>query len=117
MPDELKDSASRAPVDMEIIDRIAAHLDRNARVEDVLAPPAYAPNAAVAEYNRGYFPGGVRCAYLQMRWFEMDDFRIHYAEQYRTDILWECRWDRHPNQHKTRDHFHLHRCTSARCGR
>lgn len=40
------------------------------------------------------------------RWFETDDFSIHYAEHYRTDGSWECRWDRHPNVHNARDHFH-----------
>lgn len=106
MPDEPADSAGRGPVDAEVLDRIVTHLDRSARFEDVQARPGYAPNAVVAEYDLGYFPSGVSRAYLRIRWFETDDFSIHYSEQYRTDTSWECRWDRHPNEHNTRDHFH-----------
>ena len=53
-----------------------------------------------------YVPGGVSRAYLRIRWFETDEFNIHYSEQYRTETTWECRWDRHPNEHNTREHFH-----------
>jgi hypothetical protein len=97
---------ARGPVDSELLDRIAAHLDRSARFDDVQTRPAFAPNAVVADYDLSYFPGGVTSASLRIRWFETDDFSIHYAEQYRTGDSWECRWDRHPNDHNTRDHFH-----------
>jgi hypothetical protein len=79
---------------------------RSARFDEVHARPSYAPNAVVADYDLGYFPGGVTRAYLRIRWFETDDFSIHYSEQYQTENSWECRWDRHPNDHNTREHFH-----------
>lgn len=104
MPED--DVPARGPVDSELLDRIAAHLARSARFEDVQTRPAFAPNAVVADYDLGYFAGGVKRASLRIRWFETDDFSIHYAEQYRTGDSWECRWDRHPNDHNTRDHFH-----------
>ena len=106
MPDDATDSPDRGPVDTEILDRIAAHLARSGRFDDVQTRPAYAPNAVVADYDLGYFPSGVTRAYLRIRWFETDDFSIQYSEQYRTDNSWECRWDRHPNDHNTREHFH-----------
>lgn len=106
MSDDPADSPSGGPVDMEILDRIAAHLSRSDRFDDVQTRPPYAPNAVVADYDLGYFPGGVTRAYLRIRWFETDDFSIHYSEQYRADNSWECRWDRHPNDHNTREHFH-----------
>lgn len=99
-------SPSRGPVDAEILDRIGAHLARSARFDDVQARPPYAPSAVVADYDLGYFPGGVARASLRIRWFETDDFSVHYSEQYRTNESWECRWDRHPNDHNTREHFH-----------
>ncbi len=43
---------------------------------------------------------------LHIRWFETDDFSIHYTEQYGDGSSWECRWDRYPNDHNTRDHVH-----------
>jgi hypothetical protein len=106
MPDRSTDPPSTGPIDTEFLDRIAAHLARSTRFENVHARPSYAPNAVVAAYDLGYFPGGVTRASLRIRWFKTDDFSIHYAEQYRTERSWECRWDRHPNDHNTREHFH-----------
>lgn len=106
MPDNSADPPSTGPIDAELLDRIAVHLDRSARFDDIDTRPAYAPNAVVADYDLGYFPAGVRRAYLRIRWFKTDDFSIHYAEQYQTENSWECRWDRHPNDHNSRSHFH-----------
>ncbi|EMA14918.1 hypothetical protein [Haloarcula amylolytica] len=106
MPDNQDGPSGTGPTDAEILDRIAPHLSRSARFGDVQARPEYAPNAVVADYDLGYFPSGVTRAYLRIRWFETDDFSIHYSEQYRTGNSWECRWDRHPNDHNARDHFH-----------
>ncbi len=97
---------ARGPVDSELLDRIAAHLARSTRFGDVQSRPPFAPSAVVADYDLGYFPAGVARAYLRIRWFETDDFSIHYSEQYRSGQTWECRWDRHPNDHNTREHFH-----------
>jgi hypothetical protein len=83
MPDNPADSSSTGPTDTEILDRIAAHLARSARFDDIQARPTYAPNAVVADYDLGYFPGGVTCAYLRIRWFETDDFSIHYLDSAR----------------------------------
>jgi len=106
MPEEPTDATGTGPSDTAILDRIAAHLARSARFADVQSRPEYAPHAVVAEYDLGYFPGGVSQASLRIRWFETDDFNIHYAEHYRTGNSWECRWDRHPNDHNAREHFH-----------
>ena len=106
MPETLADPPSTGPIDAEILDRITAHLTRSSRFDDVHARPPNAPNAVVADYDLGYFPGGITRAYLRIRWFETDDFSIHYSEQYRAGESWECRWDRHPNDHNTRDHLH-----------
>jgi hypothetical protein len=106
MPDDPSDVPSTGPIDTEILDRIAAHLARSARFDRVETRPEYAPNAVVADFDRGYFPGGVTQASLRIRWFETDDFTIHYTEHYRTGDSRECRWDRHPNDHNAREHFH-----------
>ncbi|MDB2247403.1 hypothetical protein [Halorubrum ezzemoulense] len=106
MPEDAADPPSRGPIDTEILDRIATHLARSDRFDDIQTQPDYAPNAVVADYDLGYFPSGVTRAYLRIRWFETDDFSIHYSEQYQTGNEWECRWDCHPNDHNTRKHFH-----------
>ena len=106
MPEDTADPPGRGPIDTEILDRIATHLARSDRFDDIQTRPEYAPNAVVADYDLGDLPGGVTRAYLRIRWFETDDFSIHYSEQYRTGNEWECRWDCHPNDHNTREHFH-----------
>ncbi|MBX0325109.1 hypothetical protein EGH21_18940 [Halomicroarcula sp. F13] len=106
MPDNPADPPNTGPIDTELLDRIAAHLTRSARFDDVQARPPYAPNAVVADYDLGYFPSRITRAYLRIRWFETDDVNIHYAEQYQTGESWDRRWERHPNDHTTREHFH-----------
>lgn len=93
-------------IDPDILDRIEGYLGGSDRFSAVKFRPAQAPNSIVAEYDLGYFPPGVTRAYLEIRWYETDDFNVHYSEQYSDGDKWECRWDRHPNDHNTRDHFH-----------
>lgn len=92
-------------VDSTVTERIGRRLDRNPRFESVAVQPSTAPTSIVAAYDLGYFPAAISRASLQIRWYETDDFSIHYSEQY-DDSTWECRWDRHPNSHNTRSHFH-----------
>jgi hypothetical protein len=106
MPERDSGPSGTGPVDAELLDRIAGHLRGSKRFTEISSQPPAAPNAVLAAYDLGYFPAGVDRAYLRLRWFETDDFSIHYSEQYRDGDLWECRWDRHPNDHNTRDHFH-----------
>ncbi|WP_324666110.1 hypothetical protein [Haloarcula sediminis] len=56
------------------------------------------------ELSDNYYPGSVS-ARFEIRWYRNDDFNVHYREK-RQDSVWECRWDRHPNGHNSRDHFH-----------
>jgi len=104
MPD---DSGGRTgPLDADVLRRIARRLETSDRFATVSYRPESAPNAVVADYDTGYFPAAIRRASLRIRWFETDDFSIHYSEQYRNGENWECRWGRHPNAHNTRVHFH-----------
>ncbi|WP_226042742.1 hypothetical protein [Natrinema sp. DC36] len=93
-------------IDTDILEQIGLHLERTNRFAETVFQPEYAPSSVVAEYDMGYFPTAIERAYLQVRWYETDDFNIHYSEQYDTEDHWECRWDRHPNDHNTRSHFH-----------
>lgn len=103
MADEDRDVGA---VDIDVLERISRHLRGNSRFSEVAYRPKITPNSVIAEYDMGYFPAGVERAYLRLQWFDTDDFNVHYSEQYGSGTLWECRWDRHPNEHNTRDHFH-----------
>ncbi|ELZ01034.1 hypothetical protein [Natrialba aegyptia] len=56
------------------------------------------------ELSSDYYPNEAS-ARFEIRWYRNDDFNFHYQEQ-RRDSDWKCRWDRHPNAHNSRDHFH-----------
>lgn len=57
-----------------------------------------------------YYPSEV-AARLEIRWYRNDDFTIHYRED-REESVFQCRWDRHPNPHNSRSHFHPPPATS-----
>jgi hypothetical protein len=105
MPDD-ETPGKTGPIDAEVLRRIARRLKTSARFSTVVFRPGSAPNAVVADYDTGYFPSAVDRASLRIRWFETDDFSVHYSEQYQDGTKWECRWDRHPNDHNSRAHFH-----------
>ena len=102
----MPDDPEVGPVDVDTLERIGRRLEASARFETVEYQPEYDPNAVVAAYDLRYFPAAVDQAALHVRWFETEDFSIHYTEQYEDGTQWECRWDRHPNGHNTRMHFH-----------
>lgn len=92
--------------DYDVLERISRRLRGTSRFSAVELSPEYAPDSVFAEYDTGYFPAGVERAYVRVRWYESDDFNVHYSEQYADGETWECRWDRHPNEHNSRDHVH-----------
>jgi hypothetical protein len=96
--------SSPAPIDRPIL----------ALLRDRLAGTRQVERAALDEEGHqhlqvvlaaSYYPDAVERATLAVRWYTNDDFAVHYREAHAT-VTWACRWDRHPNPHNTRDHFH-----------
>ena len=56
------------------------------------------------ELSEEYYPSDAS-ARFEIRWYLNDDLNVHYQED-RQDGVWKCRWDRHPNSHNSREHFH-----------
>ncbi|MGB9953263.1 hypothetical protein ACOZ4F_12810 [Haloarcula marismortui] len=86
-------------------------LDRQLRTESLIAgtefdPDVYEPRLLHALVDAGQYPETVVAARFDIRWFTTDDFSFHYVETHQDDSRWECRWDRHPNPHNARLHFH-----------
>lgn len=52
-----------------------------------------------------HYPNGIDEVWLELRLFTDGDFHISYVEEYLGEIR-RCRWDRHEQDHNTRDHFH-----------
>lgn len=97
------DGASPAPIDRSVVERMQARFLGSRMIESAELVEDGNLHLRV-ELSRKYYPGEVS-ARLEIRWYRNDDFTIHYQEQ-RRDTVWKCRWDRHPNAHNARDHFH-----------
>lgn len=69
-------------------------------------PDSYEPRLLRVHLAPNRYPEDVRAAALDVRWFTTGDFSFHYVESERSGDSWECRWDRHPNEHNARLHFH-----------
>lgn len=99
------DGSSPAPIDRPILEFLLHRLDgsefvHRARIDDESGHLQLSVRLASS-----YYPESADVATLDIRWYTNDDFKIHYREVHSGEI-WECRWDRHPNPHNTRDHFH-----------
>nr|WP_254546283.1 hypothetical protein [Halomarina sp. BND7] len=69
-------------------------------------PDAYEPQLLRARLDAARYPSTVEAARLDVRWFTSGDFSVQYVETAANGVRWTCRWDRHPNSHDPRLHFH-----------
>lgn len=69
-------------------------------------PDGSEPTVLRAPFDMARYPATVEAARLDVRWFTGGDFSMHYVETLADGDRWECRWDRHPNSHNARLHFH-----------
>ena len=57
-------------------------------------------------FDTDQYPEHIDTARLEIQWYQNEDYNFHYIETHPTGEDWQCRWDRHPNPHTTRIHFH-----------
>lgn len=67
--------------------------------------PANRQETLVVSVNDEYYPSGVDDVRLELRVYSNGDFHVSYFEDYAGEVR-RCRWDRHEQDHSTRDHFH-----------
>lgn len=97
------DGASPAPIDRAVLERMRSRFVGSRPFESAALVEAGKSHLRV-EVSGEYYPGEMS-ARFEIRWYRNDDFTIHYQEK-RRDGVWQCRWDRHPRGHNSRDHFH-----------
>jgi len=98
--------ASTGPPDRQTLQLLEHHLADDPLVaRTVFDPNAHEPRLLRAALDAGQYPDAVERARLDVRWFTSGDFSVQYVET-SVDGRWECRWDRHPNDHSARLHFH-----------
>ena len=97
------DGASPAPIDRAVLERIRSRFPGRRMFEsvDLIEDGKLYLRLAL---SADYYPRETS-ARFEIRWYRNDDFTIHYQEQHQESV-WKCRWDRHPNSHNSRDHFH-----------
>lgn len=99
------DGGSPAPVDRPVLEFLRERLVATRQVDTATITDATGHLELRVTLASTYYPDTIERAVLAVRWYTNDDFKIHYRETH-ADSTWECRWDRHPNPHNDRDHFH-----------
>ncbi len=97
------DGSSPAPIDRAVLERMRSRFVGSQLFELAKLVEAEKLHLRV-ELSPDYYPGVV-AARFEIRWYRNDDFNVHYQEE-RQESAWKCRWDRHPNTHNSREHFH-----------
>jgi len=110
-PDSLVDGAAYRgrteprPIDYPILEFLQLRLQATSQVARAIITDADGHLELRITLTPSYYPESVAEASLIVRWYTNADFKIHYREVH-PERTWDCRWDRHPNPHNTRDHFH-----------
>lgn len=97
------DGASPAPIDRAVLERMRSRF----RGHRTFASAELVEEGKLClrvEISGNHYSDDAS-ARLEIRWYRNDDFTVHYLEE-RRDGVWQCRWDRHPNKHNSREHFH-----------
>lgn len=100
-------SDTTGPPDRPTLRLLERHLAREPSVTaTAFEPEPYEPRRLRVGLDTVWYPESVESVRLDVRWFESGDFSFHYVETDGDSVRWECRWDRHPNEHNSRVHFH-----------
>jgi hypothetical protein len=98
---------STGPPDRQTLRLLERHLASDTLVtETKFEPDPHESRQLQVSLDSRRYPESISAARLDIRWFTTADFSIQYVEDHIDKTQWECRWDRHPNPHTTRLHFH-----------
>lgn len=106
-PTDDSPAGSTGPPDRQTLRLLERQLAADPLIGDTeFDPDLYEPRLLRGVLGTDQYPVDVTTARLDIRWFTTGDFSFHYVETRGENETWECRWDRHPNPHNTRLHFH-----------
>ena len=92
-------------IDRGILEAVRDRLHTAPQIETAVIVVAEGQTKLEATLTPKATPSRIERRFLDIRWYTNGDFRTHYQEDWR-DGTWCQRWDRHPNEHNDRDHFH-----------
>lgn len=100
-------SSSAAPIDDAVLGTIAERARTHSLIETVRTEQTggmLSMVSAILDSDR--YPPRIQEARLDIQWYTNGDYNFHYVETHESGAVWQCRWDRHPNPHTQRTHFH-----------
>jgi len=98
---------STGPPDRQTLRLLERHLSSESLVDETaFEPDSYEPRLLRVVLDAEQYPESTANVRVDVRWFTTGDFSFHYVETATDGSQWECRWDRHPNSHNSRLHFH-----------
>ncbi|CCQ33888.1 conserved hypothetical protein [Halorhabdus tiamatea SARL4B] len=100
----MEDGTSPAPIDRAVLQQMRSRFLGSRQIDAARILEDEKLHLRV-ELSSDYYPSHAS-ARFEIRWYRNDGFNIYYQEQ-RDGETWQYRWDRHPNVHNSRDHFHL----------
>ena len=92
-------------IDRAVLKAILNRLRTAPQIETAEIVVADGQTKLEAKLTAAATPNRIDRRFLDIRWYTNGDFRIHYQEDW-PEGTWRQRWDRHPNDHNERDHFH-----------
>jgi hypothetical protein len=100
-------SSSAAPIDDAVLETIAERARMNPLIKTVQTEQTGGMvSMVVAILDLDRYPQQIQEARLEIQWYTNGDYNFHYVETKDSGNIWQCRWDRHPNPHTQRMHFH-----------
>jgi hypothetical protein len=99
---------ANAPVDEEVLRSMATTFRTDDRVASVrfIGADADEHKHLAVELDEARYPERIRKARLETQWYRNDGFNAHYVEAHADGEVWQCRWDRHANDHSAPGQFH-----------
>ena len=96
-----------APVDSAVLETMRNRLRTHSLVAHVRTESTGASiTTVVAVLDPDRYPEDIERVRVEIQWYKNGDYNFHYIETHTSQAVWQCRWDRHPNPHATRTHFH-----------
>ena len=92
-------------VDEELLRYLARVLASLDEVQTTSLFPANKQETLLVHLNVDYYPDAIDDVRFELRVYTSGNFHVSYIETYLGEIQ-RCRWDRHEQNHNTRDHFH-----------
>ena len=99
--------STAAPIDKSVLETIYQRAETHPLTQSIQSDRTGRTLTQVAVlFDTDQYPENIQAARIEIQWYRNGDYNFHYIETHSTGDDWQCRWDRHPNPHTTRTHFH-----------